>query len=73
MIARGSQGAIARAGSFHMRARERWSDKARYFVRLAITPGVEDWQFAELPGGLDFLYPALRVPRLLRKYWMRVP
>ncbi len=67
------EGAIARAGVFHMRARERWLDKARYFARLAATPGIEDWEFADLPAGLDFLYPLLRVPRLLRKYWMRVP
>jgi Uncharacterised nucleotidyltransferase len=66
-------GKILRAGRFHMRARERWQDRARYLYRLTTTPGVEDWQLADLPSSLDFLYPVLRFPRLMRKYWMRLP
>jgi hypothetical protein len=64
---------IVGAGVFHMRARERWQDRACYFVRLATTVGVEDWQGVNLPASLAFLYPVLRIPRLLRKYWMRIP
>ena len=64
---------ILGAGAFHMRARERWHDRVRYFVRLTTRVGVEDWQMADLPSWLAFLYPMLRFPRLLRKYGMRIP
>ena len=64
---------ILGAGAFHMRARERWRDRVRYFVRLTTRVGVEDWQMADLPSWLVFLYPVLRFPRLLRKYGMRIP
>jgi hypothetical protein len=64
---------ILGAGAFHLRSREGWRDRTRYVVRLAKTAGVEDWQFVELPTRLSFLYPVLRIPRLLRKYWMRIP
>jgi len=60
-------------GRFHMRARERWRDRASYFARLTTRVGVEDWQIADLPSVLAFLYPMLRVPRLMRKYGMRIP
>ena len=66
-------GKILRSGIFHMRVRESWLDRLRYLHRLTFTPGVEDWQFAHLPSSLAFLYPVLRFPRLLHKYWMRVP
>lgn len=62
---------ILGAGAFHMRARERWQDRVRYGVRLTTRVGVEDWQVADLPSSLAFLYPMLRFPRLLRKYGMR--
>ena len=64
---------ILRDGRFHMRARERWRDRACYFARLTTRVGVEDRQTADLPSALAFLYPMLRVPRLLRKYGMRIP
>ena len=71
----GSAGSLLRnilgAGSLHLRAREHWQDRIRYFVRLATTVGVEDWEFVDLPSSLAFLYPMLRFPRLLRKYWIR--
>jgi hypothetical protein len=66
-------GGILRAGSFHMGARERWQDRVRYSFRLATTAGVEDWQSVDLPSSMAFVYSLLRFPRLLRKYWMRVP
>ena len=69
----GGGGTIMGAGAFHMKARERWQDRVRYFVRLATTVGVEDWQIVDLPKSAAFLYPLLRFPRLLRKYWMRIP
>lgn len=70
---RDQSGRILRAGIFHMQARERWQDRVRYLYRLTTTPGVEDWQLADLPPSLAFLYPVLRFPRILGKYWMRVP
>jgi hypothetical protein len=66
-------GRILRAGNFHMKVRERWKDRALYLYRLTTTPGVEDWRIADLPQGLAFVYPLLRYPRLLGKYWLRVP
>jgi hypothetical protein len=64
---------IVAAGLFHMSARERYGDRVRYFVRLASTVGVEDREFVNLPASLAFLYPVMRFPRLVRKYWMRIP
>ena len=69
----GAESGIVRSGAFHIRARERWRDRVRYFVRLATRVGVEDWQVADLPSSLAFLYPMLRLPRLLRKYGTRIP
>lgn len=69
----GAESGILRAAAFHMRAREHWRDRVRYFVRLTTRVGVEDWQAADLPSSLAFLYPMLRLPRLLRKYGMRIP
>ena len=70
---RGQSGRILRAAIFHMQSRERWTDRARYLYRLAATPGVEDWQLIDLPSSLTFLYPLLRLPRLVHKYGMRAP
>src|SRR5262249_42735748 len=53
---------------FHLRCRERFRDRAAYTYRLLTTPTVEDWRQVELPDSLSFLYPILRLPRLLRKY-----
>jgi len=66
-------GKIFRAATFYIQSRERWQDRVRYLCRLTTTPGVEDWQLVDFPSSLAFLYPLLRFPRLLRKYWMRVP
>jgi hypothetical protein len=67
------QAMILRSVLFHMRMRERPLDRARYFVRLATRPGIEDWQLINLPGPLSFLYSVLRLPRLAFKYRSRVP
>ena len=71
--AEGPTGSLLRnilgAGSFHLRARENWQDRIRYFFRLATTVSIEDWEFVDLPSSLAFLYPMLRFPRLLQKYW----
>jgi hypothetical protein len=65
------QGLLARM-PFHLRCRERFGDRVRYTFRLLTTPTVEDWRLVSLPEPLAFLYLFLRVPRLLRKYKMRV-
>lgn len=70
---RREESGIGRTGVFHVRARERWRDRVRYVVRLATRVGVEDRQAADLPRSLAFLYPILRLPRLLRKYGIRIP
>jgi hypothetical protein len=70
---RDQPGGILRDGIFHMQAREHWQDRARYVYRLTTTPSLEDWQIVDLHPALTFLYPVLRFPRLLRKYWMRIP
>jgi hypothetical protein len=64
--------AILRTGLLHIRMRERWRDRLRYFIRLVTRPAIEDWQWVDLPGPLSFLYPVLRLPRLALKYWSRV-
>jgi hypothetical protein len=63
--------AILRSGLVHMRMRERRRDRLRYLFRLVTRPGIEDWQWVDLPSSLSALYPALRFPRLISKYWLR--
>lgn len=48
--------------------RERWRDKIRYFLRIAITPNEKDWALLPLPNSLFFLYYLLRPLRLIGKY-----
>jgi len=50
---------------FHLRARERTSDRLRYVVRLVLTPTVGDWQAIRLPSSLYPLYYLLRPLRLM--------
>ncbi len=63
--------AILSTSYLHLRMRERWRDRLRYFFRLATRPAIEDWQWLDLPGPLSFLYPVLRFPRLVLKHWSR--
>jgi hypothetical protein len=57
---------------YHLRARERWRDRLRYAVLLAVllTPG--DWDAVRLPDGLFPLYYLLRPLRLLKVYLPRL-
>ncbi len=59
---------IFRKVLFHLRARERLTDRVRYCVRLATTPTVRDWQCVPLPEPLLPLAALLRPFRLLVKY-----
>jgi len=53
---------------FYLHARERLADRARYYLRRAVTPGMEDWKYVDLPDSLSSLYPFVRIRRLLGKY-----
>jgi len=57
---------------YHLRARERWRDRLRYVVLLAVslTPG--DWDALHLPDWLFPLYYLLRPFRLLKVYLPRL-
>jgi hypothetical protein len=50
------------------KALERWRDRAKFYLRLAITPTMEDWAFIKLPRPLFFLYYLTRPVRLAKKY-----
>jgi hypothetical protein len=56
---------------FYVKARERVSDKARCYLRMALSPTVNDLQFLSLPRRLYFFYYPLRPIRLLGKYLLR--
>ncbi len=40
------------------------ADRLAYAMRYAITPTLADWDYLRLPGGLRWLYPAVRLLRL---------
>lgn len=53
---------------FILRTRERRRDRARYLLRYAFIPGVQDWMALRLPAPLAPLYPVVRLVRLFRKF-----
>ena len=58
------------ASLFHLRVRERMSDRIRYMVWGA-EPNARDWHHSRLPRSLGFLLLLSRPIRLLRKNWTR--
>lgn len=46
--------------SFHLRARERVADRARYCLRAAAATSPSEWDLLPLPANLFFLYPLVR-------------
>lgn len=46
------------------RLRERISDRMRFFFRLLVTPGPNEWSLVSLPASLFHLYKAVRLWRL---------
>ena len=50
-----------------IRGRERWSDRARMFVRTLVTPTINDWSAQEISDRWFFLYYFTRQGRLLRR------
>ena len=51
-----------------LRLRERWQDRSRFALRLAITPSVGEWQTLSIPDRLFPMYRAVRGIRLLRRF-----
>ena len=54
------------ASLFHLRAKERLQDRARYILIRAFAPTIEDWRWVDLPDRLYPLYYVLRLARLLQ-------
>jgi len=52
----------------HLRARERWRDKAQYCFRVLFVPTVNDYALQRLPLRLSPLYYPLRTARMILKY-----
>ncbi len=52
--------------------RERWRDRIAFLWRLAITPGIGEWQAVRLPESLAHFYFLARVWRLLGKAWNQI-
>lgn len=50
---------------FHMKVRDRVSERIRYGVSLVFRPSRQEWRLFRLPGAFVFLYYPLRVMRLL--------
>lgn len=47
-----------------LRFREKLADKAKFFTRLALTPGPNEWAVVRLPQPLSPLYRVIRLSRL---------
>ena len=54
--------------SFHMKVRDRLTEKARYGLFLTLKPTREDWRKFPLPASLSFLHYLLRPIRLIRGF-----
>lgn len=48
---------------FRLKMRERFRDRARYLVRMALTPSTTDWEYLQLPASLSPLYYVIRPVR----------
>lgn len=47
--------------------RERWTDRARLFIRLLLTPSSSEWRLVRLQGGARWLYYPIRIFRLAKR------
>lgn len=54
--------------AFHLRARERAADRARYCALAALATSPAEWDMLALPPGLFFVYSFLRPLRLARNF-----
>jgi hypothetical protein len=66
--AAGDSSQMIESAQFYIRARERWRDRWRCYLRTALAPTVNDIASLRLPRALYFLYYPLRPIRLLWKY-----
>jgi hypothetical protein len=66
-------GGGVRALIWQSRALDSPGAAARHLVERAITPGVRDWEWVELPPGLRRLYYAVRPVRMAVQYARRGP
>jgi hypothetical protein len=55
------------AQSFHLRARERAQDRARYLLYWATIPTMAELGYLQLPETLSFLYYLLRPIRVVKR------
>jgi len=51
-----------------LRLRERWSDRARFALRLLFTPSVGEWSVVRLPGPLFPIYRLIRLFRVAGRF-----
>lgn len=56
----------ARQAALHLRLKDRYTDRARYCARVALTPTPEDWAAVRLHGPLSLAYPLVRAFRIAR-------
>lgn len=63
-----SLGYSLRKALFHLRTMDRTVDRARYCLKWAVTPNVNDWMFISLPDALYPLYFIVRPFRMLIYY-----
>jgi hypothetical protein len=63
---------VMKRSRFHLRTRERLSDRILYGIRRATTPTMEDWKQLQLPPMLAWSLPFLRPLRLTLKHGRRL-
>ncbi len=54
----------SRFGTFHLKVRDNFPDKIRFFLRLALMPTKGDWREFPVPAVLSFLHYGLRPLRM---------
>ncbi len=59
---------LAQQSLYHLRMRERWGDRVRYCLRMALTPSLPEFGLLAAPRGLGWLYTLVRPFRLARQY-----
>lgn len=58
---------LAARHRFVRASRDTAPQRLAYILRYAFTPTLDDWNYCRLPAGLRWLYPAVRLVRLVRK------
>ena len=63
---------VMKRSRFHLRTRERLSDRILYGIRRATQPTMEDWNSLRVPSMLAWSLPLLRPLRLTLKHGRRL-